>query len=236
MSWKQAASLATLAAQIGDVSNAGGMNVRDNVSSSRISGTNGTISSSRIHSGPFHGPFHYAKGPMYCMSSSLVQQLVTDRWLQAQVRAALAAPLHAKQGLWPFEDVFVGFALAHVASKGAAGAPRLLALDISNTIFLEEYGIMLSPGALLWHMKHKVPERIAVVDAWKQTHHCDVGVAQLRTRCDKAAYVACNRAAWQRCTVRYPRATTRNRTLMQGGRSCSIARRNLLDPGVATLP
>ena len=99
MSWKQAASLATLAAQIGDVSNAGGMNVRDNVSSSRISGTNGTISSSRIHSGPFHGPFHYAKGPMYCMSSSLVQQLVTDRWLQAQVRAALAAPLHAKQGV-----------------------------------------------------------------------------------------------------------------------------------------
>ena len=168
------------------------------------------------------GPFHFAKGALYCMSASLAQLLASDQWLQGEVDRLLAAPL--SNALWPFEDVFVGYALAHTAGRAAKGA-SLLALDIGEDVFTDDYGMLVAPGTLIWHMKLKVPERIALLDTWMRTHHCNVGVERLQTRCDKQSYVSCDLAQWRRCTVAYPNAT--HKPLRTPSR-CSNVRHNLL--------
>ena len=160
---------------------------------------------------PLEGPFHFAKGPLYCMSHGLAARLTADISLRRQTADIMALPIRNTDVMWPFEDVWIGYALAQIASQIRAGSgsgpevpSTLVAVDMvapgASSTFLEGHGLWISAGTLVWHMSTKIPRRIEVVHAWRQRHACDPGRMQLRC----SSYQACTGGKWQRCTSWYP--------------------------------
>lgn len=69
---------------------------------------------------PVIGPFPFAKGPLYLLSTPLASAVLADRWVRAHAEATLASAggdeaVRAEE-TWPWEDVFLGMALAMTAA------------------------------------------------------------------------------------------------------------------------
>ena len=173
---------------------------------------------------PVVGPFHFAKGPLYCLSAPLARALVADPWLNAYAEAAMGAPIQPTEVMWPFEDVFVGLGLAHIASRSHVGGGPLVSVDMaeSGAQFIEAPGIFVGRATLVWHMKTKTPSRIAVVDRWRRRHRCQRNPATMRLKC-LPLYAACGGTRWHRCYSYYPGHAGLNR-------NCSTKAENLRWP------
>ena len=145
------------------------------------------------------GPFFFGKGPLYLVDRRLAAQVVAHADVRREAAAAVRSGEAAGPELtWPWEDVFLGYALAHAAtSAAAASAPaEIVAVDIgARGVFTEGWGVASAPVALLWHMRVKQPARVALVDAWAASHRCDLAFDALR--CEE--YRSCAGASWRAC-------------------------------------
>tara|TARA_B110001452_G_scaffold171936_2_gene143994 strand:- start:632 stop:1918 length:1287 start_codon:yes stop_codon:yes gene_type:complete len=148
------------------------------------------------------GPFWFAQGPLYLLSGHLAAQVVASEWVQHEADAAARsgdADPTAPEPTWPWEDVFLGAALAH-----AARGERLAAIHVGSTgrpgIFSWEWGVRAAPSTLVWHMRLKNPERIRVLEEWasKNPERCDLAFDRLDCR----TYVSCATAQWDACEPR----------------------------------
>ena len=122
-----------------------------------------------------------------------------QREADAAARSGDADPA-APEPTWPWEDVFLGAALAH-----AARGERLAAVHVGSTgrpgVFSWEWGVRAAPSTLVWHMRRKSPERIRVLDAWARrrgSERCDLAFDRLDCR----TYVSCAMAQWDACEPR----------------------------------
>lgn len=129
---------------------------------------NASRSTGVIHMHPsavHHGPFAFAKGPLYALSRALAQRLSSDPPTLARAAAALetagtrrygghggVAP-NAETFVW--EDVWIGYAL----SRLEAPAPDVGVISLSFSQYVEEWGFTASPATLIWHAKTKDPSR-----------------------------------------------------------------------------
>ena len=97
------------------------------------------------------GPFHFAKGPLFFLSSALVLSLVTATDLRRYVDLLVATSSSLRQVPW--EDVVTGLGLAL-----AAGGPNLAAVHAPKAIFAAASGPYSTAGnggvrrsTLIWH-------------------------------------------------------------------------------------
>ena len=169
--------------------------------------------------GLFIGPFHFPKGPLFFLSRGLVAQLVADDGVRVEAAAAVAsvinqsdatsANLSSPENYVPWEDAFVGLALAQ-----AANGSGLTAVDIGGTLtdlgaytepwthHLRADALGLAPSTLVFHDTNKRPSRLVQAQRWAKQHHCHPKEQQLSCL---APWTACNGARWLRC--RATRAT-----------------------------
>lgn len=160
---------------------------------------------------PVVGPFHFAKGPLYCLSTILVRRMVQSTFVHSLAAAAMSSRVGRAEVMWPFEDVFVGLSLAHAASDVEHGGEPLFAVDMgeSGIQFIEEFGILVGRATLVWHMKTKRPSRISAVDRWRTTNRCYRQPSTMRMDCLTPSYIACSGSSWHRCTTAYPKKVPR---------------------------
>lgn len=182
------------------------------------------------------GPFHFARGPLVLVSRALVDRLCAPAsWALGQLPSAVASGNVTSQELtWPWEDVFLGLALAHLDSDAADGGDggedgegggagghakatpskdvltsvrRPIYMNIPEETFTARWGFCMADSTLIWHMKTKNPhalERIGKAHAWKQQHHC---APTFNPTCGEKAWVGCRATATSRA-VRWRACTT----------------------------
>jgi len=155
------------------------------------------------------GPFSFAKGPLYLLSLPLAVQVVQDK----QVRYEAAAICSDDEvgvlpiGSWPWEDVFLGFAVA-LAAAGNVTQVHLSEEEFQDFSGNQPRHFAMTPSLLVWHDKQRVtgshstkkPSRIWQAEEWAKQHHC--------TRVPKALscpkhrrYTGCRGQQWQRCEI-----------------------------------
>ena len=144
-----------------------------------------------------YGPFHFAKGPMFYMSSSLASGLMHSLAVQRNWDATMATTnMGSIKGIRPWEDVWSGLALA----LSAAG-DNLAAVHMGLSAFSEGGGTAanVGPSTVLWHAgssKSLLPERIR---SRENSSHCArPELPKLVLNCARN-YVSCSGATWLRC-------------------------------------
>ena len=177
------------------------------------------------HGGPsLIGPFSFAKGPFYLLSSPLASEVFADPQVKREAAAAIAASgqyvdqyvFGARRGGWPpFEDAFMGMAIAVAgAPKYAQILPTLVHVSpIADFIDAGSHGsapghFHIAPTTLVWHDRNRYVRgasskktiRILSAERWAQAHHCPAKLVTVRCRKDDS-YVGCRGTRWQRCRV-----------------------------------
>ena len=77
------------------------------------------------------GPFFFPKGPLYLISRQLVSETLAGEWASAEAERAVASGADfTDEATWPWEDVFLGAALARSVRPAAHAAHRPLAVHI----------------------------------------------------------------------------------------------------------
>jgi hypothetical protein len=151
------------------------------------------------------GPFCFAKGAAFWLSTPLARQLAEHEGVRTDLLAtAEAAELseaevvrgrHTTRSI-PYEDVYLGLALAR-AARGAS----LTAVQLGKQAFSDLWGFFVAPSTLLWHQRFKDPSRIGLVHRWARRHHCALPPPTFE--CLGRGYIACSGAVWRRCSVRH---------------------------------
>ena len=127
------------------------------------------------------GPFPFARGPAYFLSTELVEALLADAWLAADLNETIASLLqldarrrdratarHARVSM-VWEDVYTGRALTRVAAAG----PGLALVEngfgngAPSPTYSDGWGMQLAPSTLIWHPRTKLrPYRVAFAHHW----------------------------------------------------------------------
>ena len=112
-----------------------------------------------------HGPFSFAKGPLYVLSRDLARRLVNDSPTLARASTALETAGTRRHGghagmarfaetlIW--EDVWIGYALSMLSSP----APNIGIVSLAHNQYVEEWGFSASPSTVIWHAKTKDAHR-----------------------------------------------------------------------------
>jgi hypothetical protein len=155
---------------------------------------------------PWSDP-QFAKGPLFFVSARLIAELLGTAWLAADVDAALAGAAPAASAI-PYEDIYVGMALARVArGEGLALVESGLGLGRPSPTYSDGYGMQLAPSTLYWHMRTNVPHRLAFAHHWAsvQGHHCHLPSgtgappAVICKRASRSRTHSCAGGLWTRC-------------------------------------
>lgn len=152
---------------------------------------------SSASAGNVSGPFFFAKGPLYLLARQLVRQVRSSERVRAEYRAALQSGAHAGfEPTWPWEDVFLGWAVAAVAAGDG-----LVALHAGSDASIVEFSRAPSrgrPGLLLRHpFKARPEEMVAVERRSAAQRSCATSTFVDQLRCYE--YRACSGARWQGC-------------------------------------
>lgn len=161
------------------------------------------------------GPFWFAKGPLFFLSSSLVRELL-EAGMRTTVEDFLTSPKYRRQTQHPpWEDAFTGFMLAtaaHAETKVRARRQSafvrehpqdsmqhphrgsgLFAVHLGRAAFAEAWGAYLQERFLrdtvvVFHDNFKWPERIDVIHLWSKIHRCRaLTPSTLQLTCDQSA-------------------------------------------------
>ena len=172
------------------------------------SGTAGTVPAASAPAERDHevvGPFFFAKGPLFLLSSALISELLGSGELRARVHAVLAQKRLTDGGKRPpWEDAFTGLELATRVAEDPRS--KLYYVHHGATAFAEgwgAYGHHLRRNTLVWHENFKWPGRLAVVHMYAQRHRCvHVSAQTLRLDCSALPdFTSCANASWARCQV-----------------------------------
>ena len=153
------------------------------------------------------GPFHFAKGALLFVARSLVGQLIAspEVW-----RDVVAAEQTEQGGGVPWEDVWLGYALAQTANQSARGPgmrSKLAMVSIGALNYAEGWQRShSSTDALVWHagpgLRKQLPGAISE-QLRKIQEHADTADA---ASCKRAAHeltcregTSCAGAAWLKC-------------------------------------
>ena len=116
---------------------------------------------------------------------------------------------------WPWEDVYLGAALAHLQRGGGGGdggggsggggiaegqathvadinPPSAVLMHLGDEYLDQKWGFCMAPSSLVWHMKTKNEasvERIGKAHEWAKKNHC--APPTFDVRCAAADWVAC---------------------------------------------
>ena len=149
-------------------------------------------------------PVHFAKGPMYFVSTPLIRQLVADPEVRSYALTVIASAnsTHREKTL-PWEDVYTGLALVRTAR---GGSPAFV--HMGSRVISEGYGAYAKMGfganTLLFHAnteKARDKERYAKMHRWALANHCNPGTpANLTLRCNHyRPMISCAGVTWRRC-------------------------------------
>ena len=166
-------------------------------------------------SGGAVGPFYFARGPLVFVSHVLARQVVAkESWASRELPPAVASGVASKQRqelTWPWEDVFLGLALAHLTGGGGDGASASspIYMNLPDEYFTARWGFCVSASTLVWHMKTKTQnalERISKAHLWKQQHHC--APPNFHATCSKQDWEGCGEGGstpvrWRPCTTSF---------------------------------
>lgn len=169
------------------------------------------------------GPFPFAKGPLYFLSTNLVVEMLSETGLRAQIDAVLHRrrrnmELESKN-IMPWEDAVTGMLL----SRSVTGS-GLYYVDVTRTVFGEGWGAYvpsrhLRSSLLFYHENFKWPGRLRVAHTWAQHHRCaKLTPATLRLDCERSA-PSCANALWARCVARQESFLADDRS----GGNCSLS-------------
>lgn len=119
-----------------------------------------------------HGPFPFAKGPVYFVSRALVDELLASRWVHADLDATLdsispsrvrnrSRSLHHLPGVarTVWEDVYTGYLLSRVIGDNTGSKSCLAVVEngfgngAANPIYSDGYGMQLANSTLIMHMR-----------------------------------------------------------------------------------
>ena len=124
-----------------------------------------------------HGPFVFAKGALYILSTRLAARLTTDAPTRRRAAQALASADERRSGgaagvapyaegsVW--EDVWLGYALSRLEPP-----PRLGVVTLGWSQYMEEWGFTALPTTMVWHAKTKDADRPWRMQAWAAANHC----------------------------------------------------------------
>ena len=152
----------------------------------------------------FISPVHFAKGPMYFVSSPLVAQLSSSREFREYAMVTIASANGTRrEKTMPWEDAFTGLSiLRHVSGVRAAY------VHMGSRIFSEAFGVYskfgFSQNTILYHAntaKARAPARYNAMHYWAMDNHCRALGGPLRAtlRCDTEELTTCTGAKWKRC-------------------------------------
>ena len=160
----------------------------------------------------FMHPIHFAKGPMYFVSTPLVTQMVANSNIRAYATTVIASANSThRERMLPWEDVFTGLALSQ-SVRGVAPA----FVHMGSRIISEAYGVYSKFGfganTLLFHSntaKARTKERYAEMHKWALQNHCpSVTAGNLTLRCDWVSrFNSCTGTPWKRCLYVHDYAT-----------------------------
>lgn len=173
--------------------------------------------------GLYIGPFFFAKGPLYFMSSELSRQMTADGALATNVAQTIASALNTtyREPAWPWEDIYTGLALAQVVRGGGGGGgggkggsvkgggrkggQHIVAVHIGNDAFMESFSmgrgaeLALKPPMLVWHERAKQSHQMRDAHLWASQHGCTV--RRLALSCRPSGWTSCSGAKWRLCSA-----------------------------------
>lgn len=139
----------------------------------------------------------------------------------------------SKESYHPWEDVFLGYALARVATGSA-----LATVHVGSEVFYEETpsrysaAVTAKPSLQVWHDSSKLTKRaarIGAVNRFAREHHCS---SPFEVR-DSHNYQGCSprRDVWRRLELRYTDAAC----VGAGGERLEVAGKGAVQEAVAAL-
>jgi hypothetical protein len=158
------------------------------------------------HLGPYFnhtvvGPFCFAKGPLYFLSSALAREVAAHRAVGREARAVIERGDDAPGGYVgtnAYEDAFVGYSVAQLADSGEP----LHYVSTPSGAFMNSgaaAGLRLSAPAVAVHLYAKRPKFwkfIRLAHEWKLRNHCGRPQKLQRHRKNLVG-VVCGGARWQ---------------------------------------
>jgi len=143
------------------------------------------------------GPFPYAKGAIYFLSTALAVELLKE---EQRSRTGTLALSTADKRLGPsrstavYEDVYLGYAVAHLP---ATLRPYAL-VNFGSTMYVESWGLYSSPASIIWHAKLKDPNRLKLISQWKASEHCSRAAQNISIKCGSNG-TSCRGSRYLRC-------------------------------------
>lgn len=120
-----------------------------------------------------HGPFPFARGPLYMLSTALVAELLGSERMHAEWDATLqsAADERRRERVLPYEDVFTGWALSKIIApqRGLALVENGFGNGAESPVYSDGWGLALRSSTLIYHMRTKQPSRLAFAHRWLET-------------------------------------------------------------------
>lgn len=146
--------------------------------------------------------YFFPKGPLYLLSRPIAQQTLAGEWARAEHERGIASGLadpFSDEPTWPWEDVFLGAAMAR-SVRGSEGWRQPVAVHVGGSgfpgVLSEVWGMMAAPATLVWHPRTKGrEERFHALEAFAAERKCDLAFDKLVCR----EYVACTGARWRAC-------------------------------------
>lgn len=144
------------------------------------------------------GPFIYAKGALYAVSRPLALELLEEEARSRRGEAALATA-DKRLGPWQmsavYEDVYLGYAISHLA----LGHKKLALVNFASSMYVERWGLYSSPASVLWHAKLKDPSRLPYISEWKAKSHCSRAEENITISCRETSKTCAGVKFWK-CT------------------------------------
>ena len=182
--------------------------------------------------GAIVGPFMFPRGPLLLLAAPLANAVVASGWVHRELErtiesipsdedavVARCTPFNESCGALPvasrpWEDVFLGVALAKVAPKFREKKLGVAAVHVGCPLFHSYYGFFLAPGTVVWHDYYsgarKSPERIASAHRWAEQRHCQPRTHPSVISCEDSVarpWSSCSGVRWRRCEWRAHRST-----------------------------
>ena len=150
------------------------------------------------------GPFPFIKCPLILITRELVSSVLADQTLLNYVSTVANRPPLEKTSI-PWEDVFLGAALAHIRlNHTQRGLPRAAFVATAGPHFALEYDLKLSNITLIYHQLTKRPVRICLAHRWMAEHGQLPRIPppiRCETRDERRLYRSCSGQSWLLCSM-----------------------------------
>eukprot|EP00967_Tisochrysis_lutea_P137777 scaffold247808_cov35-Tisochrysis_lutea.AAC.4 len=179
------------------------------------------------------GPFPFMKGPLILVTRNLLHALVADQTINDYVSYITTASIDQQyKQLMPYEDVFLGAALAHIrlppTNKNDFAAAYV---GIGRGEFAPEHGLIATNTTLIYHAKTKKPMWICLLHRW-MAEHGDLMAIPTSLDCGRKIHAqrSCSGVDWLPCMMAQTTHTPHNVDVRQLPQFTKLAARRFVRP------